>query len=347
MNARLYPFSLPLSTPFDTSDGPITRREGFCLRVETTDHVGYGEATPLPGWTESFRRCEHTIETCIQHLDDGDVPAALEAAAAAPATRHAVDLAVLDIRARRTGGSLGAYLGADPATRAVPVNATITAQNTDETVTAARDAVEAGFECLKLKVGTTDPRTDANRVTALRNAIPSAVDVRVDANEAWTIPDVETFYSAIDDRGIEYIEQPLPAADLAGLAELRDRGFPVAVDESLTTHELDAVLAADAADVVVLKPMAVGGIERTLSRATTAHDAGVDPVISTTLDAAIARVAATHLAAATPSNRAAGLATGTRFDRDIVATTPPIQDGQAFLPEGNGNGIAPTIPDDA
>lgn len=346
MNATCHPFSLSLHTPFSTSGDEITRRDGFVLRLEAGDHVGYGEATPLPGWTESFRRCELTLERCIDHLENDDVATALSTGDAAPATRHAVDLATQDIRAQRAGVSLVEYLGGDPRVESVPVNATIGVSDPDDTVAAATRLVDAGFECLKLKVGTDHARRDATRVNRVRDAIPDAIDVRVDANAAWATTDVDTFLETVDVAGLDYLEQPLAVEDLTGHAALRDRGVPIALDESLTTHGIEDILAAGAADAVVLKPMAIGGIERTYAMATTAATHGVDPVVSTTHDAAIARVAATHLAAAIPTTRAAGLATGSNFETDLATDAPHIQEGVAALPEGNGNGVGPDTADD-
>lgn len=346
MNASIHPFSLPLRTPVSTSEGTINRRDGFVLHIETTDHVGYGEATPFPGWTESFRRCELTLEQCRDALRDGDVATALSIAADTPATRHAVDLAVQDLRAKRADLSLARSLGAAPDADSVPVNATIGSTDLETTVESAAELVEAGFDCLKLKVGVTAPETDAERVAAVSDTVPNGTDIRIDANGAWTNSELETFLDTLGAVSLEYLEQPLASDDFAGHASLRDRGLDIALDEAVTTHPIQAILDAGAADAVVLKPMAVGGIERTHTVGTTASNAGVDPVLSTTIDAAIARVAATHLAAALPTTRAAGLATGSNFGTDLAPDAPHIVDGVARLPEGNGNGVAPATVDD-
>jgi len=81
---------------------------------------------------------------------------------------------------------------------------------------------------------------------------------------------------------------------------------PIALDESLATRGLDAVLDADAADAVVLKPMALGGPDRALAAARRAREAGVEPVVTTTIDAVVARTAAVHVAAAIPDVSPAG-----------------------------------------
>jgi len=347
MKPSLHPFSLPLRTPVRTAQQEIARREGFLLRLVDDDVVGYGEATPLLGWTESFRACELGLDVATTALAEDDPAAALDACADNPAARHAVDLAVLDARARRAGLPLHRFLGADRRVDTVPVNATIADTGIEETVAAAETAVADGFTCLKLKVGSSTPETDARRVRRVHEATPSGTGIRVDANAAWTADAAHAFIDALGPVSLEYLEQPLDEPDLAGHATLRDSGIAIALDESLTAHGVSAVLDAGAADAVVLKPMAIGGIERTHRIARTAREDGVTPVLSTTVDAAVARTAATHLAATLPDPAPSGLATGPRLRSDVATDFPTVHDGVIDVPEGNGNGIAPTIADDA
>lgn len=347
MNAALHPFSLPLTSSISTGGSEISRREGFLLEWDGDQHTGFGEATPLPGWTESFRACELTLATARDALVDDDPAAAMAACTDHPATRHAVDLAVLDHRSRRAAVGLHQYLGGGPDPDPVPVNATIPDGPVSATRDAATAAVEAGYSCLKVKTGARTPRTDGERVAAVRGAIPDSTRIRVDANGAWTHEETLTFLESVELSTLAYLEQPLASEDLEGHASLRDQGIPVALDESVRDHGIDAVLAADAADVVVLKPMAIGGIERTREMATTATAAGLDPVLSTTMDAAVARTAATQIAASLADPLPAGLATGDRFETNLLDASPRIVDGDAHLPEGNGNGVTPTSQNDA
>ncbi|MFB6104393.1 MAG: o-succinylbenzoate synthase [Halobacteriaceae archaeon] len=347
MKAVIHPFSLALSTPFETAAGTITRREGFVLELQTESSVGYGEATPLPGWTESFRACELRLEAATAALEADDPAGARDACADHPAARHAVDLAILDARSRRADRPLHRYLGATDTVEAVPVCATIDDAPAEATVAAATTATDAGYSCLKLKVGARTPDADARRVRRVHEATPGDTIVRVDANGAWSSDAAHGFLDALGSVAPPLLEQPMASTDLSGHAALRDTGAPVALDEAVVEHGLEAIVAADAADAVVLKPMAIGGIERSHQAAQTALDQGVTPILSTTFDAALARTAASHIAATLPAPTPAGLATGDRLVTDLVDESPRVHDGVLDVPEGNGNGLAPTTPDDA
>ncbi|MGB9965878.1 mandelate racemase/muconate lactonizing enzyme family protein [Halobacterium hubeiense] len=322
------PFALELAQPLETARGTIDERRGFLFAREG----GLGEATPLPGWTESDETCERALDAA----DDADNwHDALAACKNAPAARHAVSLARVDSEARDANVPLAQHLAEDSA-ESVPVNATVGDGSPDETAADARKATQAGFETVKVKVGARSVEEDVERLQRVRETTDATL--RADANGAWTRERAREAFAAFADIGVEYVEQPLPADDLAGHRDLRGGGVGVALDESLTEHTLADVL--DAADYVVLKPMALGGIDRALDAASDAREAGVEPVVTTTVDAVVARTAAVHLAAAIPDVPACGLATADRLREDLAADPALVENGRIRVPESPGHGVS-------
>lgn len=325
---RLERFSVELARPLGTAAGTIESRTGFLVRVE--GGTGLGEATPLPGWTESLAACREAL--------DGGTPDS-----STPAARHGYSLARADAAARESGERLCDALAADaglpvPAADSVPVNATVGDGSVAETRDAVRDAVAKGYDCVKLKVGARAPDADEARLRAARDAAGDSVELRADANGAWDEETAERMLDAAAELDYSYVEQPLPAADVAGHAALRGRGVAVALDESLATTTVSAVLDADAADVLVCKPMALGGPDRTLAAVRRARDAGADAVVTTTIDAVVARVGAAHVAAAIPDVPACGLATGSMLSSDLASDPAPVSEGVIRVPGGPGLG---------
>ena len=336
------PFSLRLDAPLRTAAGEITERRGFLVGLETDDVDGLGEATPLPGWTESYEMCRTALETAATQSAESASNVALPDPVETPAAAHGVDLARLDSIARHERRPLASVLrdvafdSNRPIPESVPVNATIGDGSIDETVRAAVAAVDEGFSWLKLKVGAQEPDTDIARVQAVREAVDDSVSLRLDANGAWDRPTAKRVVDQLAREGIEYLEQPLPAADLAGHAELRGHGVDIAVDESIAEQSVADVIDAEAADVVICKPMVMGGPRRTVKLAATARSAGIEPVVTTTVDGVVARTAAVHVAAAIPDITACGVATGSLLATDLAADPLSISDGRARLPSGNG-----------
>ena len=353
---RHRPFALDLTRPLGTAHGEIHRREGFVVTVERgggSGVVGLGEATPLPGWTESREACATALAGAEIRRGAASVPEALDAAST-PAARHGVALAVADAAARDAGERLADRLAEDagvdtaPA-ESVPVNATVGDGTPDETAAEAGRAVDAGFDCLKLKIGARDLDADVERVRAVRDAVGDGVALRADANGAWDRETARRALDALTPFGLAYVEQPLPADDLDGLAALRggdraegtdggdgDERVPIAADESVAARGIGAVLDAGAADAVVCKPMALGGPDRALAAALLARSAAVDPVVTTTIDAVVARTAAVHVAAAVPDVSPCGLATGALLDEDLAPDPCPVAAGAVAVPSGPG-----------
>ncbi|GAA0718159.1 o-succinylbenzoate synthase [Halorubrum trapanicum] len=345
---RHRPFALDLTRPLGTAHGEVRSRDGFLITVERESDdspvSGVGEATPLPGWTESYEACAAALDERAGS-DGTEWPPDFPDAEATPAARHGVSLALVDLAARDSGERLADRLAAEAAVDstpadAVPVNATVGDGEPAETAAEAERAVDEGFDCLKLKVGVREVDADVERVRAVREAVGDEIAIRVDANGAW---DRETARSALDALAafdLAYVEQPLPADELDGLAALRGisggSGVPIAVDESVAVRGIDAVLAANAADATVLKPMALGGPDRALAAALRARSAGVDPVVTTTIDAVVARTAAVHVAAAIPDVSPCGLATGSLLDEDLAPDPCPVADGRMEVPSGPG-----------
>lgn len=317
-----------------TARGPIEDRRGLAIRVSDGETAGVGEATPLPGWTESFEECR----TALSEIDHIDADTALDADALSdrPAARHGLALALADYRARRADVPLYRRFGVEERVERVPANATVDDGPTDESVEAARAAVAAGFETVKVKAGSRPVDADVERMRAVREAVGDGIALRVDANAAWDPEAAQRAFDAFADLGVEYVEGPLAPGDLDGHRELAGGPVGVALDESLAGGVGEEWF--DAADVLICKPMALGGPNRVVDLADRARRCGIDVVVTTTVDAVVARAGAVHLAAGLGIDRACGLATADALADDLADDPAPVVDGAARVPQDAGLG---------
>lgn len=340
MKLALRPYALPLARPVR---GRVTRR-GWLLCVERDGARGWGEAACWPGFGAGVRATRDALRGLVadgrpleRALDaaaarDLDGVAAALAAVASPAARHAAEVAALDLAGRLRGAPLAATLAGGATPRpGVLVHALVA--DADE----ARAARALGVRAVKVKLGP-DPASDLARVAAIRAAIGPIARLRLDANGQWSVADALARLPALAEHGIDFVEQPVAAGDVPGLARVRREGrVPVAVDEGVAT--LDDLLVhtrARALDVLVIKPQAVGGLVPARALARRARAEGVTVVITHLLDAAVARAAALALAAALPDDGPHGLAPALAHD---VAALPPIDAGRSPLPLGAGLGL--------
>jgi len=345
MTGTLEPFALDLERPLSTAAGTVDRREGFLVTVDVNGERGVGEATPLSGWTESLADCRRALERALDRLDSGrtDAEAALDALdpGETPAARHGLALAILDARSRAADRPLYRELGGEERVESVPVNATIGDGTTIETLSTAETATERGYRCLKVKVGARPLAEDVDRLRAIRDARPG-IELRADANGAWDRETAREALHAFAGLDVAYVEQPLPPRRLDTHADLRGGSVGVALDETLAEYDPVTVLDAGAADVLVLKPMALGGPDRARAVAMRARAVGATPVVTTTVDAAVARSGAVHVAASVPDIAACGLATADRLRSDLLADVAPVSQGRVTVPQSPG--VVPGYP---
>jgi len=355
-SVRVLPYRLPLRVPLVTAGGTLRERCGWILCLETAcGMTGLGEAAPLPGFGgEAPGATRAALDTAARALPGARLDAVEEACgepqgwlAGAPAAAAALDTACHDLRAHGRGVPLATTLAGarGGAAGAVPVNALLSESDPEALCAVARDAAARGFGTLKLKVGAGDAGDDVRRAAAVRRGAGPAVHLRLDANGAWPPDEALRRLERLAAFDPEWVEQPVAAHDVAGLARVRAaRIVPVAADESLrTADDARRLLDAGAADAWILKPAWLGGPSVALPLARAARRAGVAVAVTSALDAAVGRTAALHLAAALGGDVAAGLATGDRLARD-VARAPAPRRGRIAVPRAPGLGIQLAAP---
>ncbi len=147
-------------------------------------------------------------------------------------------------------------------------------------------------------------------------------------------------FAALD---VAVLEQPLPAGALEGHADLReaaaDTPVSIALDEGVLEHGVDAICETRAADALVLKPMALGGIDVARKVAAWVQELDLTPIVTTTIDGVVARTGAVHLAASIPNVPACGLATGEFLAEDLGTDPVLMEKGAAVVPQTKGLGV--------
>lgn len=338
---RWRPFRLPLRARFEAAHGRTVSRDGVLIEVrDAGGRTGIGEASPYPslggGAVDDVLAllARHGLAVCA----DGT----LARGPGVEALRCAVDAATLDLAGRAAGRPVAALLSGAPAA-SVAANAVIGGGTAEEVVGYALDAVRAGYRVLKLKVGVAPLAEEASSVAAVRAACPDAA-IRLDANGAWDETTAHAAIEAFAPFRIEWLEQPVPPRDFGAFARIHAASpIRIGADESLTDPALrERILEQQAASVVVLKPMVLGGLRVALDFGRRAIDAGMTAVVTTTFDSSAGTATALHLAAALghqPVEVAHGLSTGEHLAADLCVPTLVPLGGRLALPSSPGLGI--------
>ena len=346
----LRPFRLALRSPLVTGGVSVRVRAGFLVSLTADGLTGWGEASPLPGWSRNtLLQTEAALRPAVEAIESGGqdaVDSAIDSLGGAPHARAAVAGAWADLQARRAGRPLAAHLAAGLGIAAAPsvaVNALVAASEPSDVERSAWSAAEAGFGAVKLKVGATDPDVDVDRVRAARAGMGPTGELRLDANGAWDEPTALDVLGRVQGCDIAFCEEPVPGIE--AVASLGRRcAVAVAVDESMRSEDDAARALALGIGTIVIKPQALGGPDKALSIASRVLEAGASTVVTSFLDSAVGLTHALHVAAAvdsaSPSRPAHGLATAGLLEED-VAEPPPIVAGAMLLPPSPGIGMAP------
>jgi len=140
---------------------------------------------------------------------------------------------------------------------------------------------------------------------------------------------------------IEYIEQPVAPRRLDATRKVRESvAVPIALDEDVTGLEAAReILESDAAAVLILKPLQVGGLAAALEITARAAEAGVKTIVTTSIDAGVGTGAALHLAASLGGDAAHGLATLGLLEASLTRPDLTIKGGRMTVPTGPGMGL--------
>ncbi|MBN8994669.1 MAG: dipeptide epimerase [Rhizobiales bacterium] len=260
----------PIAGSFTIARGAKTEAAVVVARIGDGAASGRGEAVPYPRYGESVPEILHAIEAMAGAVAAGLDREGLRAAMPPGAARNAIDCALWDLAARRTGRSVAELAGL-PAPRPVETAYTISLATPDSMAEAARHAAHRPL--LKVKLGGAG---DPARIAAVRRAAPRSRLI-VDANEAWSADTFAGNMAAAAAAGVELIEQPLPADQDGALADLA-RPVPVCADESVhVTADLPRLRGLY--DAVNIKLDKTGGLTEAIALDAAAKAAGFKVMI--------------------------------------------------------------------
>ena len=187
-----------------------------------------------------------------------------------------------------------------------------------------------GFAVLKVKMGSEHDRGVLETVRRVTDR-----DLRVDANEGWTLEDALARLEWLQEMGVELVEQPLPAHQLAEMRELKKQSpLPLFADESVARAE-DIPRLAAAFDGINIKLMKCGGLGEALRMIHVARAHGMQIMLGCMVESSLAITAAAHIAP---------LVDFADLDGNLLITNDPfvgaeVRDGRLVLPPAPGLGV--------
>ncbi len=333
MHINAHPIDLKLTTPFRISRGVQYTSPNVIFEITHDKYTGYGEASPTEYYGESLE----TVMACVALFAGnlGDDPFAIEdvlnnldkVIRLNPSAKAAVDMALYDIVGKMLGVPVYKLLGLN----AAHTPYTSFTLGIDTPTNMAKKALLArDYPILKVKVGT---KHDLDIIKAIREV--SAATIRVDANTGWAPKEAIRNINALAPYNIEFVEQPVPAHDLAGLKLVRDNvPLPIIADESCVTAE-DIPRMAESVDGINIKLMKCAGIRHALKMIHVARAHNLSIMLGCMIESSLAITAAAHL---TPLVDYADLDGHLLIDNDPYEGVQVVN-GKLVLPDRPGLGV--------
>lgn len=283
--------------PFTISRSSRTETEVVWVRIEEGGVEGWGEADPSAYYGETADTVLAVLEgmrPLLESVEDAWALEPLEAELKArighnPSAHAAVSAALHDWVGKKVGQPLWRLWGLDP--EDAPRSSFTIGIDEPEVV---REKVRRAqrYPILKIKVGTD---RDEEILAAVREEAPEAT-LRVDANAAWTARQALESMALLADYRVEFVEQPLPPTDRAGLRFLRERSpLPIILDEScLVASDIPDIVGL--ADGINIKLAKCGGPREALRMIHTARACGLRVMMGCMLETTLGIAPAAHLA---------------------------------------------------
>lgn len=262
MNATFKKYTLRFKRPSGTSRGVYTTRDSWFIFVNDGEATGIGECAPLPDLSvDNLKQMNVKLAQVCQQIDHfARFPELLREW---PSIGFGLEMALLDLK---NGGRRELFGSAfTRGEKGIPINGLIWMGTPDFMKQQIRSKLDAGFHCIKMKIGALDFETEFDILKSIRQEFsPEEITLRADANGAWTKATAIENLKRLSDLQLHSVEQPIAAGRWNEMAEVCEKSpVPVALDEELIGISGQAEMQKLAETIrpayLILKPSLHGG----------------------------------------------------------------------------------------
>jgi L-alanine-DL-glutamate epimerase-like enolase superfamily enzyme len=333
---RYKPVSLDLRHAFTISRGSRTQQNNVLVELEDGDDVGYGEAAPSDRYGENQKsvldflgkvdlskyKDLFYVDDILSYIDD--------VAFENESVKAAIDIALHDLIGKKLKIPLWKLWGLNPEKSPI-TSFTIGIDSLEVIAKKIKEAEE--YPVLKVKVGIPE---DEEIIRTIRKFTDKPL--RVDANEGWKSRELARDKILwLETQGVEFVEQPMPARDIEGIAWLKNQvHIPIIADEGIRTlHDLPELHGVY--DGINIKLMKCGGVRHALKMIHTARAMNMKIMLGCMIESSVAIAAAAHLSP---------LVDYADLDGNLLITNDPFKGlkqkfGKIILSSEPGLGIKP------
>lgn len=316
------PHTLHFKQPAGTSRGVYTTRKVWYVKVTdpATGRYGVGECAPLPALSCDDLPDYETIleDVCRKTSAEGEID--YEALRPYPSMLFGLETAFAHLRA----GNLCLWHTLFSEGKAgIPINGLIWMGNFDEMYRRIEEKMRLGFRCIKVKIGAIDFGKELELLGHIRRHFtPEQIELRVDANGAFTPADAFHKLKQLDEFNLHSIEQPIRAGQWEEMAALcAVSPFPIALDEELIgindIRKKEELLDTVRPQYIILKPSLHGGLNGAKEWIRLAEKRNIGWWVTSALESNVGLNAIAQWCATLEPSMPQGLGTGMLFTDNI------------------------------
>ena len=314
IKASYFPYQLEFKKPSGTSRGILTYKKIWIVKLwneENPEVFGLGECNPLVGLSIDDRDdFEEELKKICENINDFIDVELYEF----PSIRFAIETAHKDLM---NGGKRILFDNEfSRGEKGIVINGLVWMGSKEDMSKQIAEKIEQGFKCIKLKIGAIDFETELALLKSIRDQYSeSDIEIRVDANGAFTAHDALKKLEHLAKFKLHSIEQPIKQGQVEVMAKLC-KGTPLAIalDEELIIHqrkdEKEILLKEIQPQYIILKPSLVGGWKASEEWIASAEKLNINWWITSALESNIGLNAIAQWTAELKTKTPQGLGTG-------------------------------------
>lgn len=263
MTATYHRYILNFKRPSGTSRGVLNTKETWFISLDSNGKQGIGECGLLKGLSVDDRPdYEAQLQWTCEHIHLG-LEQLYEKNLEFPSIQFGLEMAFKSLESQSPFELFPSLFTQGKAS--IPINGLIWMGSEAFMKQQIQEKIEAGFSCIKMKIGAIDFETEINLLKSIRNEFSSKdIELRVDANGAFLPKEAKDKLKRLSELDLHSIEQPIKAGQFEAMEELCETTpLPIALDEELigifTKAKKEELLNTIRPQYIILKPSFIGG----------------------------------------------------------------------------------------
>ncbi|MDD4967956.1 MAG: o-succinylbenzoate synthase [Paludibacter sp.] len=321
LKARYKTIDLHFKFPAGTSRGVLLHKPSSFLILEREGFTGIGECSTIPGLSiDPVESYTEKLDLLCSLLNQGADPVTINLEGY-PSISFGLETALLDL-ASKGSKCLFPDSAFTKGLAGIPINGLVWMGDKEFMEKQIREKIEAGYKCIKLKVGANDFETELDILAAIRAQFTaSELEIRLDANGAFGPHDAMDKLNRLSFYDIHSIEQPIRQYQYDAMADICAYSpIPIVLDEELigiNSADKEFMLEKIKPAYIILKPSLLGGFHESEEWIQLADKHKIGWWVTSALEANIGLNAIAQWTSTLGSHMPQGLGTGQLYHNNI------------------------------